>query len=550
MFYKKQILILILGLTLVSDLQAKTVAILEFEDLSTPLNPAGLQLSYDLISASLSKQFNLINQEEVKKICDLSALKKMGKITQDTGYALGRLLDADILVLGNYQVLENDSVLINTSFINTHYEEIPELTNQILACFERTFSLEGRIKEVSKKEIFIDIGQTAGLKLGDNLFVIRDNKSIGSVKVIKLDKDFAEIVPTTDIKPIAGDKVRKYPYTFEPKSSRYLIIGSTPPAQEIDIDGETIGVSPLVVNNLPHKTISLKISKAGYRPILTHLNFYDYPMLNISLALFKSVAEELKPQVMGSVLITSSPSSAYVYLGEALKGMTPLLIPNLPTGIYRIKIGKPGYETVQDRVIIDGIGQKRLDVRLKSILPSLPPKEPPAELLTVQTPHLLKKKEIEIGLKYPEAFILRVASPVDLEFRVKGLGVGVKHNLLKNLALDVYYQVYDMSEHEKEKSSGISVLLGVPIELPFGYSQYYLGTGLVRKESHNELRYSVGLMSQLTREFFLLLEYDKIEGYGIGVRFPLTPSWEFLGGIGKRKSHFRYDAGIFFKEMI
>lgn len=549
MFYKRQIFILIILLSLVSQIQAKTIAILEFEDLSTPLNPAGAQISRDFISYSLSKGFNLLDQTVVKKVFDLPAFKKMGIMTNEKAYSVGRLLDADILVIGNYQVLNKDSLLINVGFINTHYEETPDVSNQILACFERTFSLEGRVKEVSKKGILIDIGETSGLKLGDNFFVMRNNKPTGSVRVIRLNKEVSEVVPTTDVQLIVGDKVRKYPYRFESKTTRHLIVNPTPPAQEIEIEGKSIGISPLVIKNLSDKSISLKISKSGYRPILTNINFYNYPMLNLSLVLFKSVEEEVKPMVTGSVLITSSPSSAYVYLGETLKGITPLLIPNLPTGIYRIKIGKPGYDTVTEKVIIDGMRQKKLEVKLTATAPPLPPKEPPEELLTVQTPQLLAKEEIELALKYPEGFIFRVGSPVEnLELRIQGIGIAAKHKLYNNLALDTYYQVYDMRQHEKEKSCGISLLLGVPIELPFGYSQYYLGAGLLRKDAHSKLRYSAGLMSQLTREFFLLLEYDKIEGYGIGVRFPLTRQCEFLCGIGKENGNFRYDVGVFFKE--
>lgn len=547
--FKRQILILVILLGLVSNGYAKTVAILEFEDLSTPFNPAGLQISHDLIRYSLSKEFNIIDQEVIKKVFDLPALKKIGIITRDKAYSVGKLLDADILVVGNYQVLEKDSLLINTSFINTNYEETPDLANRILACFERVFSLDGRVKDISKKGIFIDIGKTSGLKLGDNLFIVRGNRSIGNVTIVSLDKEFSEILPTTDIKVNVGDNVRKYPFEFKLNTTRHLIISPTPQAQEIEIDGKSIGVSPLVIKNLQNKEINIRISKTGYKPILANINFYDYPMLNISLVLFKSVEEELKPSLGGSVLITSSPSSAYVYLGKNLKGMTPLLIPDLSTGMYQISIGKPGYETVDNKVIIDGVGKKRLDVKLKPILPPLPPKEPPVELLTVQTPHLLNVGEIDIGLKYPEGFILRATSPIEnLELRIQGLGLAAKHKLLKNLAVDFYYQVYDMRKHKKEKSGGTSLLLGVPIDLPFGHSEYYLSAGLLRKDAHNKLRYSGGLMSQLTREFFLLLEYDKIDGYGLGVRFPLTPKLEFLCGLGKENGNFRYDVGVFFKE--
>lgn len=551
MSYKTPILILVILLSLVNNLYGKTIAILEFEDSSSPLNPRGGQISYNLLTSSLSKEFNIIDIGVVKKVFDLSALKKMGVITKDKAYSLGKLLDADILVVGNYQVLKNDSLLINTSFISTHYEEIPNLANSILGCFEQVFRLEGRVKEVSKKGIFIDIGDTSGLKLGDNFFVIRDNKSIGKVKIVKLDKEHSEILPTTDIEVKVGDKVRKYPFEFGDNTTRHLIISSTPPAQEIEINGKFIGMSPLVVKNIPNKAILLRISKGGYEPILTNINFYDYPILNISLGLFKSVESEVKSEIKGSILITSSPSSAYVYLDKNLKGMTPLLIPNLLPGVYRISIGKPGYETIDEKVIIDGIGQKRLNIKLKSILPPLPPKEPPLQLLTIQTPQLLKKDEIDIGLKYPEGFILSLASPIeDLEMRICGLGLGVKHKLLKNLAVDIYYQTYDMRKHKKEKSSGISIIVGAPIKLKFGYSEYYLGAGLLRKKAHSKLRYSAGLMSQLTPELFLLLEYDKTNGYGIGVRFPLNPQFEFLLGIGKESGDFRTDVGVFFKGVV
>ncbi len=560
---KRLILALVLWLCLISNGQAKNVAILEFEDFSSPLNPAGFQISQDLIRYTLSKEFKIIDQEVVKKVFDLAAFKKMGIITKDKAYSLGKLLDADIIVVGNYQVFKKDSLLINTSFINTHYEDIPDMDKQILGCFEGVFSLEGRVKEISKKGIFIDLGASVGLKLGDDFSLIRNNNPMGTLKVVKVDKESAEILPTTEIKINVGDKVRKFPQEVSPqiesKTTRHLIVSPTPPGQEIDIDGHSIGNSPLVIKNIQNKEITLRLSKSGYKPEFANISFYDYPMLNLSLALFKSAEEEeVKHIVMGSVLVTSVPSSAYVYLGKTLKGMTPLFIPNLPGGVYRISIGKPGYETVEQSVIVEGVGQKKLDVKLKYVLPALPPKEPPSELLTVQTPHLLKKGEIDIGLKYPEGFILRLASPIEnLEMRIVGLGIGAKHSLYKNehasqeeapkLALDFYYQTYDMRKGEKEKSSGISILMGAPVKLPTGHSEYYLGTGLLKRDSHNELRYFGGVMSQLTRDLFLLLEYDKIDGYGVGVRFPLTPQFEFLTGIGKENGDFRYDIGIFFR---
>ncbi|MBT8507577.1 hypothetical protein AZH53_03970 [Methanomicrobiaceae archaeon CYW5] len=60
------------------------------------------------------------------------------------------------------------------------------------------------------------------------------------------------------------------------------------------------------------------------------------------------------PQDNGSIIITSTPESAEVYLDGTLKGSTPLEIPDIPPGIYTVKLTKSGYEDYQETVNVVG----------------------------------------------------------------------------------------------------------------------------------------------------------------------------------------------------
>ncbi len=74
----------------------------------------------------------------------------------------------------------------------------------------------------------------------------------------------------------------------------------------------------------------------------------------------------INPTVTGDLSVTSRPTGANVYLDGAFEGMTgtvPLVIVNVPTGIHKIKLTKPGYFPVTRTVNVpDG---STLDVYIK-----------------------------------------------------------------------------------------------------------------------------------------------------------------------------------------
>jgi len=69
----------------------------------------------------------------------------------------------------------------------------------------------------------------------------------------------------------------------------------------------------------------------------------------------------------GSLIIESSPSSAQVYVGEGLKGETPITIYNLPVGEYDITVKKDGYADFKKTVAIRVGKIEEVDVTLASV---------------------------------------------------------------------------------------------------------------------------------------------------------------------------------------
>ncbi len=68
----------------------------------------------------------------------------------------------------------------------------------------------------------------------------------------------------------------------------------------------------------------------------------------------KPVAEELEKEFAdtGILIIESSPSTAQVYIGNELKGDTPLTLYNFPVGTYKVVGKKGGYIDFEKEVIV------------------------------------------------------------------------------------------------------------------------------------------------------------------------------------------------------
>ncbi len=119
-----------------------------------------------------------------------------------------------------------------------------------------------------------------------------------------------------------------------------IMVDSLPRGAVISVDGVAVGQSPSVIA-VPIGLHSVIYSMQGYQ---------DYPVMamvkvgqitRIPLVIMKPGPTILPNQ--GSVLVRSMPSGAEVYLDNVLKGKTPYLIPNVPTGMHTVKVALSDY---------------------------------------------------------------------------------------------------------------------------------------------------------------------------------------------------------------
>ena len=103
----------------------------------------------------------------------------------------------------------------------------------------------------------------------------------------------------------------------------------------------------------------------------------------------------------GTLKISSTPTSADVYINGTYKGKTPLQL-ELPPGTYEIKLTKDGYEEYTTRVTLEAGETSELNVKL----------EPNLENLEIKTPSI-----VETAFSWG-AFPLTIENPTDGEVEI------------------------------------------------------------------------------------------------------------------------------------
>jgi hypothetical protein len=139
--------------------------------------------------------------------------------------------------------------------------------------------------------------------------------------------------------------------TVEPVNGT-LDIDSTPSGADVYLDGEIVGVTPVVLTDISPGEYTILIQKDGYEP-------FENPTVMVSAGNTTQVAAILQEisssGTVGSLDISSIPSDADVYLDDAFEGHTPLRIVNLEEGSYMLRIDKAGYDSwIQAITIVSG----------------------------------------------------------------------------------------------------------------------------------------------------------------------------------------------------
>jgi len=98
--------------------------------------------------------------------------------------------------------------------------------------------------------------------------------------------------------------------------------------------------TPCTVPNVKPGTHVIELSLAGYEDWSTSVQVNPGGISSVSATLVPKTT----PATGGTISVSSSPSSANVYLDNTYKGITPLTIPDVSTGTHTIKVTLAGYD--------------------------------------------------------------------------------------------------------------------------------------------------------------------------------------------------------------
>jgi len=144
-----------------------------------------------------------------------------------------------------------------------------------------------------------------------------------------------------------------------PPVNGYLSVSSTPSGASIDVNGMSIGKTPVTGYELAtgSKLVTLRLS--GYTPEERSVTITDGETATIDVTLSPLPVEE-----EGFLFVTSVPSGANVSIGGISIGTTPIDNYGLPAGSKTVTISMSGYETATRAVTIVAGETATIDVTL------------------------------------------------------------------------------------------------------------------------------------------------------------------------------------------
>lgn len=138
-----------------------------------------------------------------------------------------------------------------------------------------------------------------------------------------------------------------------------LLIKSEPQGANIIIDGVTVGQTPRLITHLAAKdTYSVKLRKAGYQDQVIQVRFDGRR---------PQVREETLVLASGTVHVMSDPPGANILLNGISKGVTPVLVKDVPKGRAVVKFSLDGFEEEVRELVINAGDIQTLSVPMKGL---------------------------------------------------------------------------------------------------------------------------------------------------------------------------------------
>ncbi|NLF93465.1 MAG: PEGA domain-containing protein [Oligosphaeraceae bacterium] len=139
--------------------------------------------------------------------------------------------------------------------------------------------------------------------------------------------------------------------------SDVVLVLSDPAGAEVYLDGERQdGLTPLVLRNISNGRHSLELQLAGYEASRRTIHVPDIQATRPVV---------LRPKA-GTVLLTSTPAGAHVWLERQFLGVTPFMLSTLPPGKHNLTFRGPGCEAKMVEVEVNAAsgGSQAVDLQV------------------------------------------------------------------------------------------------------------------------------------------------------------------------------------------
>lgn len=124
---------------------------------------------------------------------------------------------------------------------------------------------------------------------------------------------------------------------------------------DIYIDNKHFGQTPNIIEGILIGERKLRIEKDGFETIERNINIERGKMLEVNIELLLAMKT-------GSINIISE-HDAYIYIDEIYSGQSPKRLTNIIIGKRKLRISKPGFETIEQTIEIEP--SKTLELKLK-----------------------------------------------------------------------------------------------------------------------------------------------------------------------------------------
>ena len=148
-----------------------------------------------------------------------------------------------------------------------------------------------------------------------------------------------------------------------------LLVRSTPAGAGVLVDGQTRGVTPLDLRELPLGAHTIEVSHPNHETRQRRVTLSERrPARSVDFELRAMSAPEhatAPTNSTGSLQVASRPAGAQVFVDDNLIGTTPLLLSDVAAGPRSLRIELSGYKTWMRSILIEPSARSRVSASLE-----------------------------------------------------------------------------------------------------------------------------------------------------------------------------------------